>query len=110
MNKEQLLQQKRHGKATLHGLYNSLATNFQPGVSDIREALLGVYQKTDKLSDIEPIYNRLANYIYFTGITHQIHFTKEQDEYTAQIAKIGRSAMLRGGSWGGDYSYKEQFL
>lgn len=67
----------------------SLAANFQPGVPDI---------------------NRLANYIYFTGITHQIHFTKEQDEYTAQIAKIGRPAMLRGGSWGGDYSYKEQFL
>ncbi|MFD1317812.1 bacteriocin immunity protein [Loigolactobacillus zhaoyuanensis] len=99
---------KAQAKQTIHELYNSLGDNPAPEIADIREALLKVYNKTDQLDNIEPIYSRLVNLIYSAATVAPLGLSRDQERLVRSLADIGKRAGPAGGAFMA-YGNKDSF-
>lgn len=91
-------------------LYNELIKRPDQvgGLIDITDVLLQVYKKLDDTKAVEPLVNRLVNYIYSVGFANKIHFDRKQEHLLIELGDIAKAA-----GWNGlnraNYSDKMQF-
>lgn len=98
----------KDSKEVVHELYNDISENCDSSMDDVKEVLLKVYKKLDRVDDDVPVINRLVNFLYFKGFTEGLKFTKNQDKLITELSHIGRKAGLNG-SYRADYTAKSQF-
>ncbi|RDX01553.1 immunity protein [Listeria kieliensis] len=95
-------------KEIVHELYNDISKNSETDMEEVKEVLLKVYNKLDRVKDDAPLINRLANFLYFKAFTEKLKFTRNQEELINKLAQIGGRAGLNG-AYRSDYSSKGQF-
>lgn len=95
-------------KKIVHNLYNDISKNKQADMDEVKEVLLKVYKKLDRVDDDAPIINRFVNFLYFKSFTEHLHFTRNQNKLINQLSYIGRKAGLNG-AYRTNYGSKSQF-
>lgn len=97
-----------NSKTIVHELYNEISTENHRDMEELKEVLLKVYNKLDRVSDDVPLINRLTNYIFFKGLTNHLFFSKKENELIRELSEIGGKAGLNG-SYRADYGDLSQF-
>lgn len=98
----------KESKELVHKLYNDISENNKNEMAEVKEVLLKVYKKLDKVKDDAPIINRLVNYLYFKAFTEHLKFTKSQNDLISKLSQIGGKAGING-SYRSNYISKSQF-
>lgn len=95
-------------KELVHQLYNDLDDNSGQDMKEVKEVLLKVYKKLDRVKDEEPLINRLALFISFSAHANHLTFSSNQQRLITQLNEIGLRAKWNGG-YLADHFDKTQF-